>query len=106
VGESARIDGTDLVVTFTRLVEDSRCPTDVTCIQQGQARIAVTLWHAGSRSTFELVVPATGGAESASNEQRLGKFVVRLDSLDPWPSTPATGGQSPAPTATMRVTRS
>lgn len=102
-GESIRIDGTTLVVTFTRLLEDSRCPADVTCIQAGQARIAVTLRQNGSPSTFELVVPATGGAEAPSNEQRLGRLVVHLESVDPSPTQPGT--RTTHPTATLRVSR-
>src|SRR5881392_626914 len=42
VGASARIGKTDLVVHFDRVVNDSRCPSDVQCITAGDATVVVT----------------------------------------------------------------
>lgn len=106
VGESARIDGTDLVVTFTRVVEDSRCPTGVTCVRQGEVRIAVTVRGAGAPATLELEVPPTqsvvGRADGAANEKRVGEFLVHLESVDPSPTRAAATAQV-ALRATLRV---
>ena len=40
-GEARRVSGTDLTLTFVRLVADSRCPTGVTCIRAGDAAVVV-----------------------------------------------------------------
>jgi hypothetical protein len=40
-GQSALLDDEDLSVTFVRVVDDSRCPIDVTCIQAGDATMSI-----------------------------------------------------------------
>jgi hypothetical protein len=104
-GESMRVDGTDLVVTFTRVVEDSRCPTSVTCIRAGEARIVVTVRGAGAPVALQLDSPAATSAGAPTNEKRVGPYLVRLESVDPYPAQPASGTAKPALTATLRVTR-
>lgn len=39
VGESALLGSAGATVTFTRVVTDSRCPADVTCVWAGDAHI-------------------------------------------------------------------
>jgi hypothetical protein len=41
LGHSANFDG-GLRVTFTSIISDSRCPKGVTCIQAGEAVVALT----------------------------------------------------------------
>src|SRR4051812_20006945 len=38
-GDRARIEHRDTRVRFTAMIEDSRCPADVRCIQAGRARV-------------------------------------------------------------------
>lgn len=45
--ESVRIAGTDLLVTFDRVTEDSRCPTNVNCIWAGNAVVRLATRVAG-----------------------------------------------------------
>lgn len=40
-GQSAVLDDEDLSVTFVRVLNDSRCPLDATCIQAGDATMSV-----------------------------------------------------------------
>ncbi|HUR75703.1 MAG TPA: hypothetical protein VMZ00_15585 [Sporichthya sp.] len=101
-GRTARIEGTDLAVTFTRLVGDSRCPTNLTCIQQGEATIEIRVVALGSSQSFELSAPGSAGA----NEKHFGKFVIQLQAVEPWPTDPAgsPGGQADVPVvAVLRV---
>jgi hypothetical protein len=42
-GQSVRIDGTELVLEFSSVSEDSRCARNVTCIWEGNARVVLTL---------------------------------------------------------------
>jgi hypothetical protein len=42
-GEVAHLGGTLYLITFNNLVEDSRCPPEVTCVWEGNARLALTV---------------------------------------------------------------
>lgn len=54
-GREAIVREAGLKVTFTELVEDSRCPEGVTCIWAGNGKIKVTLKKGGHKSvSFEL----------------------------------------------------
>ena len=98
-GQSARVAGTDLVVTFTRLVGDSRCPTNVTCIQAGEVTIALKVTGLDEPQSFELSTPGT-------NEKRFGKFMIQLQTVEPYPTDPAGSSQSDVPAvAVLRVSR-
>lgn len=53
--ESVRITGTDLLVTFDRVTEDSRCPTNVNCVWAGNAVVRLATRVAGAtRGPLEL----------------------------------------------------
>lgn len=43
VGEEAFIEAEDLTIAFVSVVEDSRCPIDVRCTWEGNARIVIRL---------------------------------------------------------------
>lgn len=44
-----------LAIKFVSLIEDSRCPTDVQCIQAGRAKIKIQLSNSkGAGQTFEI----------------------------------------------------
>ena len=40
-GHYTQVDGTVLHMSFTDVLEDSRCPVDVTCVWEGNAGIAI-----------------------------------------------------------------
>ena len=46
--ESVRIAGTDFLMTFDRVTEDSRCPTNVNCVWAGNAVVRLTARVAGA----------------------------------------------------------
>jgi hypothetical protein len=48
IGQYAPITGEDLAVSFEEVTEDSRCPSDVTCVWAGRVSCVVELMHAGS----------------------------------------------------------
>lgn len=81
VAESIRIAGTDLRLTLDRIVEDSRCPTGVNCVWEGDATVRVTLQIAqADPGTLDLHTDASNQREAASRGYR-----VRLITLAPWP---------------------
>lgn len=79
LGASAALpDGSQL--RYVQLVNDSRCPLTVQCIQAGSAEIQLR-WtpQRGNAQTFSL---HTSPQLNASNSQRVGNFVITLASLD------------------------
>ena len=77
-GESARIEGRDVAVRFTRVLEDSRCPREVTCVWAGRARVAIEVGRDGQPArSFELEV----GAASVDAEG----LRLTAEALEPYP---------------------
>jgi len=73
------IDGEKLTLSFTEINEDSRCPSDVQCVQAGQATITLRLTKDGAElATRTLTLP---GAESATYMN----YTVTLLELAPYP---------------------
>ena len=56
-GESAAIKGEDLEITFLEVLEDSRCPKNVTCIWEGRATSLVQVSINGDSENLELIEP-------------------------------------------------
>src|SRR5690606_20640656 len=53
-GESARIEDTGLTVRFDGVENDSRCPANATCAQEGNATVRVTVSDGGSTREYTL----------------------------------------------------
>jgi hypothetical protein len=63
LGSTVRIRGTDLHVTFERVVEDSRCPVNVVCVWAGEVTLVLGIRTGdGPARTHTLVLPGGGGA--------------------------------------------
>jgi len=46
-GDSAFLQNSDLMLVFERVVQDSRCPADVTCVWSGEAAVALLAIQTG-----------------------------------------------------------
>jgi len=57
IGQHASVTGEDLAVSFEEVPEDSRCPSDVTCVWAGRVSCLVELTHAGSSYRMILTEP-------------------------------------------------
>jgi hypothetical protein len=79
-GASAAIEGTSVQVRFDRVSSDSRCPTDVACIQAGDATVRITIVSDGATQSDELHTGA-GGPHSTA---RAG-VTISLEELSPQP---------------------
>ena len=104
-GSTATVDGLD--VTFATVLEDSRCPLNVTCVWEGRATINLELAEGGRTGGINLTLPGNTGAEDSGRHptvMALGHHVT-LMALDPYPgSDEAEAGGTP--TATLVVARS
>ncbi len=79
-GEDKKVCETEISIAFVELVEDSRCPTGVNCIQAGNAVIRFKIvWRTGEEQTFTL--------ETARSDEKFDfrGYEVNLISVDPYP---------------------
>lgn len=83
IGETAVIKGSGTRITFREVTQESRCPSNVTCVWEGDASIDVSL------------SPDQGPTESRvlslsplNKEARIGDLVIRFVGLAPYPSAP------------------
>ncbi len=82
VGRTATLGENGSRITFRRVTEESRCPTSVVCVWEGDAKIELTVVGEGGASAsriFSLKTP---------NEGSVGDLFVRFVSLSPYPATP------------------
>ena len=84
LGKSVSVSGADASLSFDELVEDSRCPTGVTCIWAGDAvvRIGITAGGASSKHTLHT------NSQFAREAEQSGVRVV-LVSVTPYPTADA-----------------
>lgn len=84
-GQSGRVSGTPITMTFDSVEQDSRCPSDVNCVWAGDASLRLTLQStAGSSLQVSLhtnVDPRT--ADYAG-------YRIRVMGLDPIPRSGST----------------
>jgi len=59
------VAGENLTITFVEIIEDSRCPKNVTCIWAGRVRAAIRLDESGTPSRIELIQPGLTGDNTA-----------------------------------------
>ena len=98
VGKSATINGNGTKLTFTRVTQDSRCPTDVTCVWEGEAQIEVNISRTGSPDETAILRIRGGNGEEKSS----GNLVIRFVGLTPVPRQ-ADGNASRAYVAELIV---
>jgi hypothetical protein len=78
VGETVVVEGAELAMTFTEVVNDSRCPKDVICVRAGEAIVHFMVESAGGEETaLEFEVPPGGGDEESFED--LDIIIVELN---------------------------
>lgn len=83
VGKTAAVAGSVNRITFTQVREDSRCPTNVVCVWEGDAKIEITVSRNGAPA--ETAILSLGPNK---NEAQLGDVAVRFVGLAPAPVNP------------------
>jgi hypothetical protein len=78
IGETARMADGDLMITFERVVEDSRCPVDVVCVRAGRATVRLAT-RSGEGDPLPLELSTGEGPDAAAS----GPFTIRLVSIAP-----------------------
>ena len=80
VGKTAAINGDGTKITFRQVREDSRCPTDVTCVWEGDAKIEVTIFRNGSPEQTTVL-----SLHAPNDEMMSGNLQIRFVGLTPVP---------------------
>lgn len=81
VGQTASIDGEDLVIKFVDVIADSRCPSGVECIWQGEVSCLVEITYSGTGQEKVLTYP---GLTQEPSETQFGPYQFTF-SVDPYP---------------------
>jgi hypothetical protein len=81
VGQSASIDGEDLVIKFIDIIADSRCPSGVECIWQGEVACLVEIIHSGTGQQKVLTYP---GLTQELSKAQFGSCQFTF-SVEPYP---------------------
>ncbi|HYG81756.1 MAG TPA: hypothetical protein VD861_15270 [Pyrinomonadaceae bacterium] len=79
-GQSVRVLGERLTVTFSRVAEDSRCPEGVQCVWAGNAKVMLRLSQGRRRAS---TVSLNTGVDPRQGAYR--GYEVKLVKLDPYP---------------------
>ena len=81
-GASVRVTGTSLTVSFEAIVEDSRCPTGVTCVWEGDAAVGIRIDMPKASPSRYTLHTNSGFAREAEQDGVL----VRLVDVTPHPA--------------------
>jgi hypothetical protein len=84
VGQSVVVED-DVRLTLKSVSDDSRCPVDVTCVWEGDAKVAVDVLTPTPRAEHEL---HTSGRDS--HEAQHGAYRITLVKLEPAPRSTTT----------------
>lgn len=83
VNKSRKILDRKVTVKVLAVVEDSRCPQDVQCVQAGNAKVRVSIGK--GNSTSRILDLSLNGDNTAKFEN----WTIKLDSLTPTPKSAA-----------------
>jgi hypothetical protein len=100
INQSAEIKSEELKITFLNVTSDSRCPSDVTCIWQGQAGIELDVQKGEVESTISLSI----GGDSSPEESIFNAYLIQLVDVSPYPVS-TKNIQSDEYTATINITK-
>jgi hypothetical protein len=93
----ATIDSTDATIQFHRVLSDSRCPADVTCVRAGEAIVLITVKSPRGVQDYEL-------RSDAREPTQHHDLTIRLREVSPYPVSTQTIGADDY-RATFRVAR-
>ncbi|MCC5605270.1 hypothetical protein LC612_00255 [Nostoc sp. CHAB 5834] len=87
-GKKAYLPSENIEIKFSKVIEDSRCPTKVTCIWQGQVIIGLDIIKNGKQVSTLMLTLIPGS--DALPIQFLDKYMVTLKEVSPYPQSEQT----------------
>lgn len=83
--ETEEIPSEGLSLKFTKVVLDSRCPTDVTCVTAGFVKVEVLVNQNGQSLGIHALAIGEGVDQSTAD---VGDYRIELLAVDPYPDDP------------------
>ncbi|MEH1930217.1 hypothetical protein [Nostoc sp.] len=80
-GQIAYLRSEGIEIKFSKVIEDSRCPINVTCIWAGQVTIGLDIIKNGRK--FSTLILTLSPINDASATQSFGKYTVTLKEVFP-----------------------
>ena len=87
-GKTAYLPTENIEIKFSKVIQDSRCPSNVTCIWQGQVIIGLDIIKNGKQVSTLMLTLIPG--HDALPIQFLDKYSVRLTQVSPYPKSGQT----------------
>ena len=81
-GQQLKLDGADFQVKFVGVPQDSRCPTGVNCVWEGNAEVALNFTYDDCATNLTL---NTHNSPQTVQDGKAGGFRIKLIKLDPYP---------------------
>ena len=103
LGREVAIKGEDLALGFDSVIEDSRCPKSVQCVQAGQAIIALTVRKPSSNAAPSRLTLSTAPAQNQVSYQG---YTIQLKVVTPYPDAPGQNIESKDYEVTLVVSKS
>ena len=103
VGREVAIKGEDFAVGFDSVIEDSRCPKSVQCVQAGRAMIALNVRNPSSKGAPFRIMLSTAPAQNQVSYQG---YTIQLKLVSPYPETPGQKIESKDYEVTLAVSKS
>lgn len=87
-GQIAYLRSEGIEIKFSKVIEDSRCPTNVTCIWAGRVIIGLDIIKNGR--FFSTLMLTLSPGDDASATQSFDKYTVKLKEVFPYPKSGQT----------------
>lgn len=84
-GNTAYLPSENIEIKFSKVIQDSRCPSNVTCIWQGQVIIELDIIKNGKQVSTLMLTLIPGS--DALPIQFLDKYTVTLKEVSPYPQS-------------------
>ncbi len=86
-GQEATVEPAGMRLVFSEVLQDSRCPTQVQCVESGQAVIRLTA-QLGEEPPVELEFNTNPAPGMTRLTNTVSGYLVELQRLDPYPEDP------------------
>ncbi len=83
--KSKKTTAGDIVVNFTEVIDDSRCPHDVECLWEGQAKVKLEVTLNGTDDEVVFIKRAGPFYENIAKDT-VGGYVFTLEEVLPYPT--------------------
>ena len=84
IGETANLEATGFKLTFVAIKEDSRCPLNTSCIQEGQVTAVLNLSRP-SESTIRTIYLTLRALQPGLSVQHVEGYDIKLKRVTPYP---------------------